>query len=64
MQSRVREEFKKVEKEVTDRDGRSGVWMEVSAEGGIEEVKGRVWEVVKGEGWLEKGLGEVKRLWV
>ncbi|KAJ9121052.1 hypothetical protein QFC24_005033 [Naganishia onofrii] len=68
IQSRVRDEFAHVRERVRGYAGRSGEWVDVDAQGSIEEVGEKIRCVVqplvermKGEG---EGLGEIKRLWV
>lgn len=62
LQQRVQEEFVAVRQRVEAFAGRSGRWVDVDADGTVEQVAERIRGVVdalKGE-----GLGEVKRLWV
>ncbi|KAJ9103803.1 hypothetical protein QFC21_002265 [Naganishia friedmannii] len=66
IQTRVRDEFANVREKVQGYDGRSGEWVDVDAQGSIEEVEERIKRVVdpllkRMEG---EGLGEIKRLWV
>jgi dTMP kinase len=59
IQGKVREVFGKMGQECEE-----GVWREVSAEGGVEEVEERVRHEVE-QLWVSGRLdGEVKKLWV
>ncbi len=61
IQTRVREQFKLVGKEVEKRGGTSGRWEEVSGEGTIEEVAERIRLVVEA---AEKELSaNIKQMW-
>jgi dTMP kinase len=60
-QTRVRAQFKLVGNEVRRRHGEER-WADVSAEGSLDEVEARIWEVVRPTvGDLPDALG---RLWV
>jgi hypothetical protein len=59
MQERTREQFSLVANEVRQRHG-PGVWVDMGAEGSIDEVESRVWAVVEPS---SEGLSEVGRLW-
>jgi dTMP kinase len=60
MQRRVREQFKLVSEEIQRQHG-SGIWHEVTAEGTIEEVKGKIAHAIEG---LSEGNSALGRLWM
>ncbi|WWD17958.1 thymidylate kinase [Kwoniella shandongensis] len=62
IQTAVREQFGLVANEVKKRHG-DGKWVEVSAEGSIEEVEERIWGLL--EGMISGGVdGRIGELWV